>query len=105
MLGIRVCHVIDVAHAGRHEAAARQRKEAAMGTPQGGSTTAEVYDRAGFGRRVERGSRPAVVVVDFTYGFTDPQYPTSADMSAAWRPRPGCSPERAPRASRSVHDD
>jgi maleamate amidohydrolase len=55
-----------------------------MGTPpQGGSTTAEVYDRAGFGRRVERGSRPAVVVVDFTYGFTDPQYPTGADMSDA----------------------
>ena len=50
---------------------------------QPGSTTAEVYDRAGFGRRVERGSRPAVVVVDFTYGFTDPQYPTGADMSGA----------------------
>ena len=48
-----------------------------------GTTTAEVYDRAGFGRRVERGSRPAVVVVDFTYGFTDPQYPTGADMSGA----------------------
>jgi maleamate amidohydrolase len=45
--------------------------------------TAEVYDRAGFGRRVERGTRPAVVVVDFTYGFTDPRYPTAADMSAA----------------------
>jgi maleamate amidohydrolase len=45
--------------------------------------TAEVYDRAGFGRRVERGTRPAVVVVDFTYGFTDPQYPTASDMSAA----------------------
>lgn len=44
--------------------------------------TAEVYDRAGFGRRVERGTRPAVVVVDFTYGFTDPRYPTAADMSA-----------------------
>jgi nicotinamidase-related amidase len=43
--------------------------------------TAAVYDRAGFGRRVERGSRPAVVVVDFSYGFTDPQYPTGADMT------------------------
>ena len=50
-----------------------------------GSTPAEIYDRAGFGRRVERGSRPAVVVVDFTYGFTDPQYPTGADMSDAVR--------------------
>jgi maleamate amidohydrolase len=47
----------------------------------GASTTAEVYDRAGFGRAVERGSRPAVVVVDFTYGFTDPAYPTGAEMS------------------------
>src|SRR3712207_5296665 len=46
-------------------------------------TTAEVYDRAGFGRRVQRGSRPAVIVVDFTFGFTDPQYPTGADMSSA----------------------
>jgi maleamate amidohydrolase len=57
-----------------------------MGGPaERGATTAEVYDRAGFGRRVERGSRPAVVVVDFTYGFTDPQYPTGADMSDAVR--------------------
>ncbi|SFF91823.1 isochorismatase family protein [Blastococcus tunisiensis] len=44
-------------------------------------STATVYDRAGFGRPVERGSRPAVVVVDFTYGFTDPQHPTGADMT------------------------
>lgn len=43
--------------------------------------TAAVYDRAGFGRPVQRGARPAVVVVDFTYGFTDPRYPTAADMS------------------------
>lgn len=42
----------------------------------------QVYDAAGFGRAVERGSRPAIVVVDFTYGFTDPRYPTAADMSA-----------------------
>jgi maleamate amidohydrolase len=48
-----------------------------------GASTAEVYDRAGFGRRVERGTRPAVVVVDFTYGFTDPAYPTGADMTDA----------------------
>ncbi|MGD9480275.1 isochorismatase family protein [Shinella sp. G-2] len=41
----------------------------------------EVYEAAGFGRPVERGSRPAIVIVDFTYGFTDKQYPTAADMS------------------------
>lgn len=46
-------------------------------------STARVYDRAGFGRRVQRGSRPAVVVVDFSYGFTDPSYPTGADMTAS----------------------
>ncbi|MCW2576374.1 MAG: Nicotinamidase-related amidase [Modestobacter sp.] len=46
------------------------------------ASTASVYDRAGFGRSVQRGSRPAVVVVDFSYGFTDPSYPTGADLSA-----------------------
>ncbi|GAA5040840.1 nicotinamidase-related amidase [Thermocatellispora tengchongensis] len=42
--------------------------------------TTAIYDRAGFGRRVERGARPAVVVVDLTYGFTDPAQPTGADL-------------------------
>jgi maleamate amidohydrolase len=46
------------------------------------ATTAQVYDRAGFGRPVERGCRPVVVVVDFSYGFTDQQYPTGSDMTA-----------------------
>lgn len=41
----------------------------------------QVYDRAGFGRPVPRGRRPAIVVVDFSYGFTDTQYPTAADMA------------------------
>jgi nicotinamidase-related amidase len=45
------------------------------------ASTAVVYDRAGFGRPVQRGSRPAVVVVDFSYGFTDPVYPTGADLT------------------------
>lgn len=42
----------------------------------------QVYRAAGFGDRVPRGRRPAALVVDFTYGFTDPVYPTAADMSA-----------------------
>ncbi len=42
-----------------------------------------VYERAGFGRSVPRGNRPAVLVIDFTYGFTDPAYSTGADMEAA----------------------
>jgi nicotinamidase-related amidase len=43
----------------------------------------QVYERAGFGGAVRWGPRPAVVVVDFTYGFSDPIYPTAADMSEA----------------------
>lgn len=42
-----------------------------------------VYEGAGFGRAVVRGVRPGVLVVDFAYGFTDPLYPTAADMSGA----------------------
>ena len=41
----------------------------------------QVYDQAGFGRAVPRGSRPAIVVVDFSYGFTDRQYPTASDAT------------------------
>lgn len=41
-----------------------------------------IYSTAGFGAAVPRGIRPAVIVVDFSYGFTDVQYPTAADMSA-----------------------
>ena len=41
-----------------------------------------VYERAGFGHAVPRGVRPAIVVVDFSQGFTDPNQPTGADMSA-----------------------
>lgn len=44
-------------------------------------SAAEVYDRAGFGRPVRRGGRPALIVVDFTYGFTDTRYPTAAEMT------------------------
>lgn len=43
----------------------------------------QVYDQAGFGRAVPRGTRPAIVVVDFSYGFTDTQYPTASDMAPA----------------------
>jgi maleamate amidohydrolase len=43
-------------------------------------TVADVYGRAGFGHRVVRGDRPAVVVVDLTNGFTDADQPTGADL-------------------------
>lgn len=42
----------------------------------------QTYKDAGFGAQIPRGTRPAIVVVDFTYGFTDTAYPTAADMSA-----------------------
>lgn len=43
---------------------------------------AEIYDRAGFGARVVPGRRPAVVVVDLSRGFTEPRWPTGADLTA-----------------------
>lgn len=46
------------------------------------STQEQIYEAAGFGGRAHRGQRPAIVVVDFSYGFSDPQYATAADMSA-----------------------
>ena len=43
--------------------------------------TDTIYARAGFGGSVPRGRRPALVVVDFSRGFTDPQYATGADLT------------------------
>lgn len=48
--------------------------------PDSESSVAQVYGRAGFGHRVVRGERPAVVVVDLTNGFTDAGQPTGADL-------------------------
>ena len=47
------------------------------------SARTDVYDRAGFGARVRRGLHPALVVVDLSRGFTDPAFPTGADMTDA----------------------
>jgi nicotinamidase-related amidase len=41
---------------------------------------ADLYERAGFGAPVTRGGRPAVVVVDLTRGFTEPRWPTGAEL-------------------------
>lgn len=46
-----------------------------------GDETDRTYDRAGFGAPVRRGERPVIVVVDLTNGFTDPSYPTGADLT------------------------
>jgi len=43
----------------------------------------EVYAKAGLGQSVTLGSRPAVLVVDFSCGFTDPECALGSDMSGA----------------------
>ena len=53
----------------------------ADGSPPAGATEA-IYARAGFGATVERGARPALLVVDLSRGFTEPQFPTGSDLSA-----------------------
>ncbi|GLZ49565.1 N-carbamoylsarcosine amidase [Actinomycetospora sp. NBRC 106375] len=47
-----------------------------------GEATDAVYDRAGFGARVPRGPRPALIVVDLTRGFTEPGFDLGADLTA-----------------------
>ena len=45
--------------------------------------THRTYERASFGGRLKLGERPAVLVVDFSCGFTDPECALGADMSSA----------------------
>jgi nicotinamidase-related amidase len=49
---------------------------------QYGEPTDRIYGRAGFGAPVRRGSRPAIVVVDLTRGFTEETYPSGTDLTA-----------------------
>ena len=49
--------------------------------PPDGGTTEAIYERAGFGATVERGARPALLVVDLSRGFTEPQFATGSDLS------------------------
>ncbi len=42
----------------------------------------QVYERAGLGASVTLGSRPAVLVVDFSCGFTDPECALGSDLTA-----------------------
>ncbi len=46
-----------------------------------GARTDHIYERAGFGATVRRGSRPAVIVVDLTRGFTEDSFPSGADLT------------------------
>jgi maleamate amidohydrolase len=47
------------------------------------SDARDVYADRGFGGRQGAGRRPALVVVDFNYGFTDPSSPLHCDTDAA----------------------
>lgn len=44
--------------------------------------TRAAYERARLGRSVRLGTNPAVLVVDFIYGFTDPDSPLGSDLTA-----------------------
>ena len=41
-----------------------------------------IYEAARLGQNVTLGSRPAVLVVDFSCGFTDPECPLGSDLTA-----------------------
>src|SRR3954453_9712572 len=43
----------------------------------------EIYAKAGLGESVTLGSRPAVLVIDFSCGFTDPECTLGSDMTGA----------------------
>ncbi|MFB6784631.1 isochorismatase family protein [Streptomyces sp. NPDC056352] len=48
---------------------------------QYGRETDRTYERAGFGAPVRRGSRPAIIVVDLTRGFTEDGFPSGTDLT------------------------
>ncbi|MEU7483729.1 isochorismatase family protein [Streptomyces sp. NPDC042319] len=52
-----------------------------MSASRYGESTDRTYERAGFGAPVRRGSRPALVVVDLTRGFTEDAFPSGADLT------------------------
>src|ERR687897_554085 len=43
--------------------------------------TREIYERARLGQSVPLGARPAVLVVDFSRGFTDPESTMGSDLT------------------------
>jgi nicotinamidase-related amidase len=49
--------------------------------PEDFSDAESLYERKGFSKRVGWGTRPAVLVVDVTNGFTDPRSPVGADLT------------------------
>jgi len=47
----------------------------------GSEATVAVYQRAGFGFAGPLGQRPAIVIVDFSNGFTDPESPVGSELA------------------------
>lgn len=45
------------------------------------AATNDTYERAGWGGSVVRGARPALVVIDLTRGFTEPEFDAGADLT------------------------
>jgi nicotinamidase-related amidase len=54
---------------------------ATLPEPMYDEKTEHTYERAGFGARVTPGTRPAIVVVDLSRGFTEARWPTGADLT------------------------
>jgi nicotinamidase-related amidase len=69
-----------------------------MTTPDLIAGAQDVYERSGIGMRVGFGASPAVVVVDFQNGFTDPESPVGGDVSDAL-----AATARLLRAARAAH--
>ena len=44
--------------------------------------TGRIYERARLGQSITPGSRPAVLVVDFSRGFTDPECTMGSDLTS-----------------------
>jgi len=55
------------------------------GKPAPPMSTLDLYRSRGLGSRVGFGSRPAVIVVDYIVGFTDPKSPLAGDFSRELR--------------------
>jgi len=64
---------------GRRTALSKEAAEHSLNFSQGSGAMADVYTARGYGGQpVGFGQKPAVLVVDFQKGFTDPAYPMGA---------------------------
>lgn len=59
----------------------RLEEDGQVPPPSTFGAAAEIYSRSGIGTRTGAGRKPAVVVVDLQYGFTDPSCPVGGDLT------------------------